>query len=63
VDKNEVLIPHKYNVYMQDLETEHLELKLLGFVRTIGEARTMVSAFRESFAREGKNATVFFQHE
>lgn len=58
----EILIPHRYNVYMQDLEKGHLELQLLGFVSTIDEAKTMVSIFREAFAKENKQATVFFQH-
>lgn len=47
---------------MQDLDTIHLELHLLGFVKTIGQARTMANAFREAFIRQGKHATVFFQH-
>ena len=47
---------------MQDLEKGHLELQLLGFVSTIDEAKTMVSIFREAFAKENKQATVFFQH-
>lgn len=47
---------------MQDLEKGHLELQLLGFVKTINEAKTMVSMFREVFAKSGKSATVFFQH-
>lgn len=59
--KQEILIPQKYNIYMQDLGKEYLEIKYLGFVNTIGEARGMIKVFRETFLREGLNATVFFQ--
>jgi hypothetical protein len=62
MNKKEILIPHRYNVYMQDLEKGHLELELLGFVKTINEAKTMVSVFREVLSKENKSATVFLQH-
>ncbi len=59
----EILVPKRYNVYMQDLSSDYLELKLLGYVRTISEARTMVIAFKESFEKLNmSNTTVFFQH-
>lgn len=62
MDKEEVLIPHRYNVYMQDLGKDHIELKLLGFVKTINEARAMVAIFREALSKENKSATIVFQH-
>lgn len=61
---DEVLIPTRYNVYMQDLSSDYLRLELLGYVNTITEARTMVHAFRESFEKLNiLDSIVFFQHE
>lgn len=61
---SEILVPEKYNIYMQDLSKQYLELKLLGYVNSLSEARGMVRVFRETFTNLNmNNATVFFEHE
>ncbi len=60
--KNQLFIPHRFEIIMQNLEKNYLELETLGYVNTIEQARTMVTIFREAFAKENKKATVFFKH-
>ena len=67
--ENEVAIPLYYEIYQQDLISDYIDLKLLGTVRTIEEARACCKLFREAIetahARDlpdlRSRATVFFR--
>ena len=43
-------IPLYYEIYIQDLLHEYIELKFIGVARTIAEARTCCALFREAIA-------------
>lgn len=68
-DNKQVAIPLYYEIYMQDLISDYIDLTLLGTARTIEEARTCCQLFREaietSHARDlpdmRSRATVFFR--
>ena len=47
-DNTQVAIPLYYEIYLQDLVSEYINLELLGTARTIGEARTCCKLFREA---------------
>lgn len=44
---NNVAIPTRYDIFLQDLTSPYIDLTYLGYVRTIEEAKAMCKAFRE----------------
>ena len=46
--ENNVAIPLKYEIYLQDLSHDYQDLTLLGHARTIEEARTCCRLFKEA---------------
>ena len=56
---NQILVPKKYELYMQDLSKDFLELTFLGYVRTLSEAKNMCKVFKEVLLNSNK--TVFFR--
>lgn len=62
MNQSGVLVPTRYNIFLQKLDKDHIELEFLGFVNTISEARTMVKIFREVIFEQSLNATVVFEH-
>ena len=59
MESKEVLIPTKYELFMQDLSNDYLELKYLGYVRTFSEAKNMCKIFRDTL--KDKTMTVLFR--
>ena len=65
----QVAIPLYYEIYLQDLKHEYIDLTLLGIANTIEEARNCCKLFREaietSHARDlpdlRSRCTVFFR--
>lgn len=47
-DNTQVAIPLYYEIYLQDLLNDYIDLELLGTARTIEEARTCCKLFREA---------------
>jgi len=50
----DIAIPEKYEIYMQDLSKQYIDLKPMGFVKTIEEAQTMCKVFAECDAETKK---------
>lgn len=44
----QVAVPLYYEIYMQDLISEYIDLKPIGMARTIDEARMCCKLFREA---------------
>lgn len=42
-----IAIPERYDIFMQDLSKPYIELKFMGYVRNIQEAVTMCKALKE----------------
>lgn len=42
---NAISVPEEYTIYQQDLSQTHLQLKIMGTVKTIEEARNMCKVF------------------
>ena len=69
MDTTQVAIPLHYEIYLQDLKHDYIDLQLIGIARTIEEARTCCKLFREaietSHARDvgdlRSRCTVFFK--
>lgn len=47
-ENTQIAVPLYYEIYSQDLICDYIELKLLGTVRTIEEARTCCKLYREA---------------
>ena len=59
---NELAIPTRYDIYMQDLTSPYINLVFMGYVRTIGEAITMCKALKEAdrdFVERGIHTYIF----
>lgn len=54
-------IPEQYIIYQQDLSKDYLELKIMGTVKSIEEARTMCKVFNETDndVVKGKHTYIF----
>ena len=48
MSNTKLAIPLYYEIYMQDLAHEYIDLKPLGIARTVEEARTCCNLFREA---------------
>ena len=46
--QNKVAIPERYDIFMQDLTKPYIELKFMGYVKTIQEAVTMCKVLKEA---------------
>ena len=68
-ENTQIAIPLYYEIYLQDLIHDYIDLKLLGTARTIEEARMCCKLFREAIetahARDLEDVrsrcTVFFR--
>jgi len=60
-NREDIIIPERYDIYRQDLSKDYLELQYMGFVHTIAEARTMCKSFCEADkeAMSGKATYIF----
>ena len=47
-ENTQIAVPLYYEIYLQDLLHDYIDLKLLGTARTIEEARTCCRLFREA---------------
>jgi len=58
---NEISVPEEYTIYQQDLSQTHLQLKIMGTVKTIEEARNMCKVFNEvdKEVLQGKHTYIF----
>ena len=65
----DITIPLYYEIYLQDLIHDYIDLQLLGTIRTIEEARTCCKLFREAIETSNERnlpdlssrCTVFFK--
>lgn len=48
MSNTKIAVPLYYEIYLQDLVHEYIDLKLLGIARTVEEARTCCNLFREA---------------
>ena len=58
---NEPSIPEEYVIYQQDLSKDYLQLRIMGVVRTISEARTMCKVFSDAdgHTKDGTHSYTF----
>lgn len=69
MNNSKLAIPLYYEIYLQDLAHDYIDLKLLGIARTIEEARTCCNLFREAIGTShsrglenlSSRCTVFFK--
>ena len=54
---NNLAIPKRYNIYLQDLTKDYIKLVFMGFVNSISEARTMCKALKEADKYEVERGT------
>lgn len=61
MENEEVSIPEEYIIYQQDLSKDCLQLKIMGVVRSIDEARTMCKVFSDTdvHTKDGTHSYTF----
>lgn len=61
MENEEVSIPEEYIIYQQDLSKDYLQLKIMGVVRSIDEARTMCKVFSDTdkHTKDGTHSYTF----